>query len=459
MLGGLDGWAEGLAQAGVEVKASDTPDLVVAPASAASQALASDAKAVLLEGAGGRRRLRRAGMEAVAVLVRPEAESPRLLIPLGERKAAAYAITQWSAGDTRRRSFRNAIAARAAAHGALPEFEPVISVGVSEGRRPPYFVRAAEPLGVPADSGWFMTCGGTDHLSRNAFHVFPRGSDAPAWVLKFARIPGYDDPFRRDELGLGLAAAAGGAVAEHAPRLVGRFQVDAVEASVETAASGGRLWTTLVAPGSERLKRRLVGEIAEWLLSVARETATPSEHLAPELDRLVRDVVPRWSEQGVTVELVRGLPPLPAVLQHNDMGCWNIIAGDTGFTVVDWESARRHGLPLWDLAYFLTDALTTLEGGRDDDGLRLLRGESARSAFLFDWIRRGARALAIPEEAIAPIVTLGWLHHGLSLGARAETLGRTGGGEAVSPALVGRLAPIWLADPALGIQWKALPRG
>lgn len=459
VLGDLPGWAEGLAEAGIEVRASGPADLVVAPASGVSEALASGSKAVLLEGPGGRRRLRRAGVRAAAMLVRPDAAAPRLLIPLGEREAAAYAIAHWSAGDTRPRQLRNAVAARVAERGLLPELGPVVTVGATSGRsRPPYFLRAAEPLGVPPAAGWFMTCGGTDHLSRNVFHVFPPGEEAPAWVLKLARLPGYDDPFRRDEIGLGLAAAAGEAVAGHAPRLVGRFQVEAVEASVETAARGARLYAALVAPGSEATKLRHLEAIAEWLLTVARETATPPERLAPELDRLVHDVVPRWSTCGVTAELVRALPPLPAVLQHNDMGCWNIVAGKAGFTVVDWESASRHGLPLWDLAYFLTDALGTLAGGRDDDMLRLLRGESARSPFLFGWIRRAARELAIPDHAVGPVVTLGWLHHGLSLGKRAEALEQMGAGDPVSPALVGRLAPVWLADPALGVEWKALPR-
>jgi hypothetical protein len=227
---------------------------------------------------------------------------------------------------------------------------------------------------------------------------------------------------------------------------------------VETAAPGARLWAALVAPGSEQAKLRIVEEIAEWLLAVARVTAAPAECLGAELERLADDVIPHWSAAGVTPELVRTLPPLPAVLQHNDMGCWNIVAGPSGFTVVDWESARRHGLPLWDTAYFLTDALATLGGGRDDDALRLLRGESARSPLLFGWIRRAARELAIPDDAVGPVVTLGWLHHGLSLRARTVALEQMGSGEPVSPALVGRLAPIWLADPALGIDWRALRR-
>ena len=35
------------------------------------------------------------------------------------------------------------------------------------------------------------------------------------------------------------------------------------------------------------------------------------------------------------------------------------------FMAIDWESARPAGMPLWDLCYFLADALPRLEGSAD----------------------------------------------------------------------------------------------
>jgi hypothetical protein len=193
---------------------------------------------------------------------------------------------------------------------------------------------------------------------------------------------------------------------------------------------------------------------------MARETAAPPPALQAELARLAEDVLPLWAGAGVTAALVRELPPVPAVLQHNDLGCWNVVVGPSGFTSVDWESAREHGLPLWDLVYFLTDALATLAGAaspgaQDELSVELLRGDSSRSPFLFGWVERAVRDLQIPREAVGPIVTLGWLHHGLSHRTRATALRRAGGGEPASPGPLGRLARIWLTDPALGMDWRA----
>ncbi len=345
--------------------------------------------------------------------MRPLLDQPQVLLPLRHSRAAPYAIRHWSDGSTRRKRARNGLAAALAARGRLPEIEPMIAVAtVARGSLLPYVVQAAAPLGVPTDAEWFMTCGHGDVLSRNAFQLFPAGAREPSWVLKFSRFPGHDEPFRRDELGLALAANSARTVAKHAPRLLGRFQVDGVEASLETAAPGSRLQAVLRAPGSDRSKLRIVEEIAGWLLELARETAARPPALQEELDRLSTRVVPLWTELGVRSDLVAGLPDLPAVLQHNDMGAWNIVVGRTGFVAVDWESARRHGMPLWDLAYFLTDALVALDhtDSPDESTRRLLRGESSRSPLLFDWISRAARELEIPPSAVGAIVTLGWLH-------------------------------------------------
>lgn len=435
-------------------------DLVVAPVAAAAEALAAGGRHVLLEGRGGARLLRRGGLFTRSFFVRPRAEAPEVLLPRDDPGPAAYVIRRWSAGYTRGKQLRNRLAALLAARGALPEVGPVIALGTAGPAPSPWVVAAAESLGVPPDARWFMSCGQGDALSRNVFHLFRSGEVDPAWALKFSRLPGYDEPFRRDEAGLMLVRGAGGVVAEHAPCLLGRFSVHGLEASLETAAVGEKLRATLLAPGSERRKLALIRDVAGWLLAMARETAAEPEALEPELERLRREVVPAWTSAGVTTRLVDDLPPLPAVLQHNDPGCWNIVAGRSTFTTVDWESARRHGLPLWDLVYFLTDALATLDGvsspdAQDEHSRLLLRGALPLSAELFAWLGRAAQELGVPRDAVGPVVTLGWLHHGVSPRLRTAAVERAGGGEPALPGPASRIARTWLTDHALGVDWKA----
>ena len=154
-----------------------------------------------------------------------------------------------------------------------------------------------------------------------------------------------------------------------------------------------------------------------------------------------------------------------AVVQHGDLGLWNIVGHATGFTVIDWESARPAGLPLWDVAYFLADALGFLaRPGADDERkleamIALLRGELDTSPVLFELLAAAASKARVPAESVGAVVTLGWLHHGLSAAARTERRAGLGAGAASStPALTRALAHRWLTDPELGTGWRAFRR-
>ena len=449
---GLPEWREALTLAGIAVvDGSSAADLAVAPTSRAGEAARSGTPMIVLEGRTATR-LRLDGFRIRRYLPLPGLSDPDLVLPLERDTPADYALLRWRPAEARLKRARNRAVAALVRAGAVAPLRPLGFAAAREDG-PPFLISAAAALGVPADARWFMTLGQGDVLTRAAFHLFPRGSSDPAWVLKFARVPGHDEPFVRDEQGLRLAQEAGDVVARHAPHLVGRLEAHGLPLSVETAAIGERLSTLLRrTEATEQIER-----VAGWLVEVGRSTAGPSAELGPERRRLAEEVLPSWP--GVPADLVARLPPLPGVLQHNDVGSWNIVVGEDGFVVLDWESARRPGLPLWDLLYFLVDALPLVEGARTpaeraDRAMALLRGASVWSPMLFDWLRKAAAAAAMPPAAIGPVATLCWLHHGLSHVTRGRAATGIEPGASVSIPPVERIAAGWLADPALGPDWS-----
>jgi hypothetical protein len=459
VLGGLDEWRLGLEHAGVDVVASPprrAPDLAIAPARLAPSALATGAPMLLLEGrAPGDLR---AGRSTRQLLARPGLEQPSLLIPLDDPIASGYAVEHWSVLDRRWKVMRMRVAQELLRRDRFPRVRSLVTAAVPDGG-PPFMIAAAtEQLDLPAFGPWLLTFGQGDALSRNVFHLFPPAQRAPAHVVKFARVPGHAEPFDRDARGLALAARAGGRVAEHAPRLLGRFVHDGINASVETAAVGHRLRDLLLRPGRRDRKLRLIDAIAEWILDVARETARPNDSLAQERERLTSEVVPRWLQAGADRTLVSAVPPVPAVLQHNDLGSWNIVVDRDRFTALDWESARESGLPLWDLFYFLADALAVLDGSVEGEKrhlhtVRLFRGELPSSSILFEWTRRGVTQLVIPPDAVGRIATLCWLHHSLSPVRRRAAIDALARGTAQPVHGTENVAAAWLSEPGLGEGW------
>lgn len=456
VVGPLAGWREALVASGIDLRPpADGADLAVAAATDAARAFETGAELVILEGRGGRGRLADAGFAVTTYLPRPRRESPEFFLPLDAAAPAAYALRHWTTEDRRWRAARNALLTGAAARGRLPEVVPGVHVG-ARSSRVPYLVAAARECGADlADAGWLLSLGRADPLSRNVFHLFAASDVDPRLVLKFGRTVGYEEPFARDERGLRLAAAAGPVVAAHAPRLVARFDVEGTYASLETAAAGEALKRLLSRPTARETKLAALSAVAEWIVEVGSATSHPGGGAAGRLAAGARGVL----DPSVADDVVAAADDLPAVLAHDDLGSWNVIRGtDGGFVAVDWESARPDGFPLWDLVYFLTEALATadaaVDGGWDDYVRALFRGELRSSPFLFNWIARAVAELELPADRIGPLLTLCWLHHSRSHVRRGDAVERHHAGIPTTVPPLERVAALWLADSQLGPRWS-----
>jgi len=462
VLGELEEWRAGLVSAGVEVAGAasgEPPDVVVSPAPLAAEARATGARSVIVEGSR-EHRFGDDGYRTARLLLRPTRQRPTLALPLDQPGPMSYALERWSVVDRRWKAARVHGARALLSRGLFPSWgSPLVTIATRDSG-PPALVAAAAEVGMPRDVEWFLTFGQGDALSRNAFQLFRPASPRPDWILKFARVAGYSERFDNDERGLGLARAAGGAVAARAPRLVGRFELGGLQASVETAAPGRRLRDLLQTPGERTAKLRLVDRIGEWILELGRLTKASPDATAGERRRLRLEVVPSWSELGVSPDLVDAVPPLPAVTQHNDLGTWNVVADGDEFVIVDWENVREHALPLWDLLYFLADVLVLLDGSGRPEELpariaRLFAGDAPSSPILFAWTRRAVDAAAIPADAVGAIATLCWLSHSHSFAAHNADL------DAFTPEEPRRIhgiegiAEAWMSHPALGPSWSA----
>jgi hypothetical protein len=448
VVAGAEAWLPVLERAGIETTAGSPADLLVAggePTAEDSAAIAS----VIFDGRG-----RPDGYASRRYVVFGSRARPGLFVPRDRRNVASYALSSWSSPRTRLRALRRRLVLRLPSAALLLARWPEVTIATRDAG-PPYLVEAAlKQLGEEGAVDWLLVCGQSDDLGRAAFLLFPESSARPRWIVKFVRVRSYPDPIDRDERALAAVAAAGGAAAAHAPRFLGRFEVNGLAASVETAAAGRRLSAVLGSAGSGAAKRRLVDAVAEWIVRVGVETR--QEGAAAELERLRCDVLTSWP--GAPDDLLGDLVGLPVVLQHNDLGPWNIVSdGGRDFTAVDWESANPSGLPLWDLWYFLAHALRLLDR-KDADGseafARLFRGEAAGSPELFRWTRAAVDALGVPPETVGTLATLCWLHHGLSHRVRGAAVDRHApGGDTLAPAAAD-YPRVWLSDPALGPGWR-----
>ena len=455
------GWRDGLAAAGVSLAPAGEPlgsaDLAVASARSAGPAAATGAGMVIVEGA--RKPSLGQGLVTRAFLALPSVAAPTFFLPLDCPAAVRYALTESLAPPVRWKRLRNRLLQPALALGIAPGSRLVTVAQREQGE--PFLVAAAHDLGIPEQIEWFLAAGQGDALSRGVFQVFEPDAREPRWALKFARVPDYAEPFDRDERGLRLASQVGGPIAEHAPLFLGRLVVAGIHASLESAAVGQRLIGFLHTAASRGEKLRAIETVAEWTLSVARHTRGATERLEPERDRLKQQVLPHWP--GAPAGLADGLAAVPAVFQHGDLGSWNVVVHPGGFTVLDWEDAVPHALPLWDLWYLLADALAHLDGAagpetREQHFVSLFRGELPESEILFRWTGQTVAALEIPVDAVSTLATLCWLDEGLGHHERESAIGQYAPGTERARTQYERIGELWLSTPGLGLGWSSWQR-
>ena len=461
VFGELAGWKEDLTEREIalvlESPRGDRPDLAVATADRVQEAVASGAAGVIVDGARSKgSALPAAGFATRRLLPLPVRGSPVLYVDLDHRQAARYGLHYGITHTERWRAARNRVAGMLAGAGLLPSSDGLVAVS-SRTAGEPALLQAAQELGIDSGGGWLMVVSPGSVVRRNAFLVFPLEARKPGHVVRFARRPGLTIPFERDARGAALVAAAGGSLAAHAPRYLGRVEVDGYCAAIETAAPGTKLAGLLRTPMARQRKLAVVEMIADWLVRVAKETTAPPETLESERERFATDVLPFWSKRGVGDDLLAGLPRVPAAFQHNDMAEENVVVDRGGFIALDWEWAQPHGLPLGDLVYFGVHVLRLvdgrlLEGERDPHFEELVTGRAPTSPVFFRWIRELVAALELPPESIGPLVTLSWLDR-----SRLSTLERERAesttGKPLGEAYAERCARTWLSHPALGPGW------
>lgn len=445
------GWDSGLAAVGVTPVAADEADLHVVTGSPAPTAPAC----LYLD--GGPPRSVDTGYYVWRWFGIPLRGDPMMYVPGGSRAALHYAMEWLIAPPRGPKVMRNRMFGWLHDVGIAPPLGESRVTTVTTTGGAPWMVQLAGDLGVDPGESLLLRGSGGDALTRLAFLVFRPGAQRPTWAVKFGRTSAAAATFDQDEEGLAIAHQVPAAV-EHAPRLLGRFDSNGLPGSVETAAVGESLARRLVRTGTTN--DPVIDEIATWIRRVGRESRGASADLDRLRGWLRTDVLPEWPE--LSSDVVDGIEHVPSVLGHRDLGTWNVIVDDQTFTVVDWEGAHRPAFPLWDLLYFLTDALAIADGAvtvqeRVDHARLLHLGLLPASTKLFESMHAAGDELGLDWPTVGRLATCCWLRHARSHRYRQEQLDGTPSTAQLSARVppAGRLAPIWVSEAGLAPEWRA----
>jgi hypothetical protein len=419
----------------------------------ARSAVADTPDSVVVLNWRGERHLRAAGYVAQRLLTLPGRTGPRLLVPLSDPRVLRAAVGRRAPKPGLAGRALESLAVLGLEAGLRPPGRTILLGSLDSG--PPWPVQAARDAGLALSGGCFAWLGEGDALQRAVLHVL--GSDEPGWVVKVGRLPEAAPAFARDAEAARALQHLPAVVSAPVPQRLLQVQVDGLPLSVETRFPGRSLLEVLGADWPVEKRLQLLEPVLAWVHALARHTAVPPERLDGERRRLRERVLPGWRAAGAHPDLVQRVCTVPGVLQHGDLGTWNVVCdAGGGFGVVDWGSVRPHGLPLWDLVYLLADALPVLDGRPRavEHILDVFLGRSALSHVLFRHLRRAVHELGLPANSVGPLVTLAWLDHARSPGARREQAAGAAVGEVGPVAPQSLLAAAWLRHPDLGPGWS-----
>ena len=268
------------------------------------------------------------------------------------------------------------------------------------------------------------------------------------------RIPGDSGGLAREAAVLKAVHESRPDISKTVPRIVA-FEEGDRPVLVETALAG-----RLLKPAMLRLEpARYLDAVVAWLIRLAetRRNGIEPGWYERMLERPLSDLAGSLRLPGGEVDLVKRtlelVEPLreaeiPAVVEHGDLSHPNLIwTAENHVGVVDWELAEEHGLPLHDLAYFLTYATFALRRATDTTA----QVGAFHDAFFAGggWARARveayARDLALDRELLTPLFVSCWARTVARLVDRV-------GGEAAAP--ISEETAAWIQQNRYYALWR-----
>jgi hypothetical protein len=297
---------------------------------------------------------------------------------------------------------------------------------------PAYVGAIALAAGVVLDEHRVGLYAPSEYASRKAvLFLFRAQEPAPELVVKLTRDPVHNARLENEWRALSWLQETG---LQHSgvllrPAFFGYHAGLAVLG--ESAVAGAPFRQRTTARADCPLARRAM----KWLLDLGTATAHPAtdnrqvaaglHELVTRFEELYRLTDAQHARLHRHVDMfVHAQGPLPLVLQHGDPGTWNLLVTNEGRPAfLDWEAAERHGLPLWDLFYFVRSfGVTVARAARPTSSLvavrRQLLDDQPLNRLLVAAVERHCVQIGLDRELVEPLFVTCWMHRALKEAGR-----------------------------------------
>jgi aminoglycoside phosphotransferase (APT) family kinase protein len=316
--------------------------------------------------------------------------------------------------------------------GAIISFDP----NAPEAGPPAYLHAAAREAGLALEGvRWGFATSGAYASNKAIFLLFHPDEDTASFVIKVSRTAESNERLANEERALSALqrTSLGGIVGAPCPVFTGTSSD--LRFLCETAVLGTPLRSRTTGLMDVGRAHVVVDRLTELgAASADSSTAAPSDvanDLRALFDRFVEFYRPSRRTSAFLarqIDRIRVAELLPLVFQHGDAGTWNVlVTEDGGIGLLDWEAANPHGMPLWDLFYFLRSVGVTISRASGErSSLRAFEhqflGVTDLSHVLTAATRDYCEATGVSRELVEPLFHLCWMHRAVKQASRLSPL-------------------------------------
>lgn len=301
------------------------------------------------------------------------------------------------------------------------------------GKPPRYLRSAAEAVGINLDqSRWALLAQGEFSSRKVLFLFFDREETSPKYIFKLTRDPAFNFRLENEYKALSLLWDTSMGDSERLPQPIFCSHPGGLMLMGETIIQGSPLRYQRESSPENPLGR----DACAWLSKLGVTTIDPTIASPIQVAEGLRQLFSRFieiyhltPEQRVFMESqidsitkIRG--GFPLVFQHGDPGTWNLMVTRSGkVAFLDWEAAEPHGMPLWDLFYFLRSyCIWVTRGNGRRDSLQIFAqsfmDETPLNLLIGEMTNDYCHQLGLPEEIIQPLFYTCWMHRALKESTR-----------------------------------------
>jgi|GEM_PF-3103536 len=177
-------------------------------------------------------------------------------------------------------------------------------------------------------------------------------------------------------------------------------------------------------PRNPNLLPDIMDHLTTWLVAWNQRTHAVQPLRQADVEQLLLEpahvIMPHVAEHGLYLAWLKQRvatmigQPVPFVAAHQDLTMWNVLMDrKQRVTVVDWEAANNHALPLVDFWYAMVDAVAATQhyADRVDAFDACFSPGGSYRQLVNNFQRRFCYVLALPQPLVELAFHACWLHH------------------------------------------------